>query len=64
MFTSLMHAELAATRQRDLIAAATTEHLARQGRSARRTQRRDSASSPVHRTWMRSATHRIIEVRP
>jgi hypothetical protein len=56
MFTNLMHAELATTRQRDLIAAAKADRLARQVRRASCPQRHDGPSARVRRIWTRSAT--------
>jgi hypothetical protein len=56
MYSSLMHAELAVARHRDLIAAAADHRLARHARLARRAERRRGTTHHVRRTWVRSAT--------
>jgi hypothetical protein len=56
MYPSLMHAELAVARRRDLIATAADHRLAQHARRARRAERRTGTTQHVRRTWVRSAT--------
>ncbi|UQX89320.1 hypothetical protein M6D93_04770 [Jatrophihabitans telluris] len=54
MFTTLMHSELAAARQRDLLDAARQQHLATEARRAQRSRRVAGAGRRVIRTAVRS----------
>jgi hypothetical protein len=58
MLTSLMSAELVATRHTELIAAAEAERLARRVRRARRDERRFATAARSRRIWLRSGTPR------
>jgi hypothetical protein len=56
MYPSLIHADAALARQRDLIAAAAVDRLARDARRGHRIEPTKGSPRSVRRAWLRTAT--------